>query len=162
MARELDKRDFNFDAVSGFGLGPDAPDLDPFTGSLRRVELDTSGFDDQSTRVLAIELARQASEQASGFVNTEPADFGLPQDVGRTSAGAEVAHVQQLHRGIPVFQSGRTVQMRPDGQAAVTGAAVEELERIESDPTLDARAAAVAAAVLDEGDDQESPDPTMA
>jgi extracellular elastinolytic metalloproteinase len=160
---QIDKRDYSYVAVPEPAGGleafdEDAPDLDPFTGSIRKLKFDTAGLEHQSARLTAMELAKRASVEASGFTASEPAEFGLPQDVRTTSAGAEVAHVQQLHRGIPVFQSGRTVQMRPDGQAAVSGAAVEELSESESDPTLDARAAVIAAArFLAEGDDEPSP-----
>jgi hypothetical protein len=158
---QIDKRDYSYVAVpespGGLEALDDAPDLDPFTGSIRKLKFDTAGLEHQSARLTAMELAKRASVQASGFTASEPAEFGLPQDVRTTSAGAEVAHVQQLHRGIPVFQSGRTVQMRPSGQAAVTGTAVEALSESESDPTLDARAAVIAAArFLAEGDDEAS------
>ena len=167
MTRQLDKRDFSYEAVpearGGGGAleSADIPDLDPFTGSIRKVELDTAGFGEQSTRLKAMEAAREASVQASGFIDSEPAEFGLPQDVSTTSAGAEIVHLQQLHRGIPVFQSGRTVHFRPGGQAAVTGAAVEALSEAESEPSLDARSAVIAAAkYVAQADDEDSPEET--
>jgi extracellular elastinolytic metalloproteinase len=147
---QLDRRDFSYDAVAEAAAGLEpmgaTPDLDPFTGSIRRLSFSTHGLEHLSTRLTAMELARRASVEASGFSDSEPAEFGLPQDVRTTSAGAQVVHLQQLHRGIPVFQSGRTVQLRPSGQAAVTGAAVEALHRSESEPRLGARDAVVAAA----------------
>ena len=168
MARQLDKRDFSYVAVpeaggadGGRGAVADRPEVDPFTGSIRKLEVDTAGFAEQSTRLKAMELAREASVQAPGFIESEPAEFGLPQDVTTTSAGAEIVHLQQLHRGIPVFQSGRTVHFRPGGQAAVTGAAVEALGETESEPSLDARGAVIAAATfVAEGDDEDSTEET--
>ncbi len=163
MAIHVDKRDYDYVAVleSPRGLealGDNPPDLDPFTGSIRKLQLPTAGLEHQSARLTAMQLAKMASEQAAGFTSGEAAEFGLPQDIRTTSAGAEVAHVQQLHRGIPVFQSGRTVQLRPSGQAAVSGTAVEALGESESDPTLDARAAVVAAARFLTDGDQSSPE----
>ena len=158
MAGQLDKRDFGYVAVPDTrGAAEEIPDLDPFTGSIRRFEASTAGFGEQSTRLKAIELAREASAQVSGFIESEPAEFGLPRDVTATSAGAEIVHLQQLHKGVPVFQSGRTVHFRTNGQASVTGAAVEALTEAESDPTLDARSAVIEAAkYVAQGDDEES------
>ena len=53
MTRQLDKRDFSYVAVPEAGAGggalesADIPDLDPFTGSIRKVEVDTAGFGEQ-------------------------------------------------------------------------------------------------------------------
>jgi extracellular elastinolytic metalloproteinase len=179
MGVQLDKRDFSYEAVGEaaaldlepFGAEPHglqtyaaephgaAPEVDPFTGSIRSLQFSTDGLEHLSTRLTAMELAKQASMATSSFIDSEPAEFGLPQDVTKTLAGAEVVHLQQLHRGIPVFQSGRTVQLRPSGQAAVTGAAVEALHESESDPRLDAREAVIMAArfivAADAADDSE-------
>jgi extracellular elastinolytic metalloproteinase len=158
MAGQLDKRDFGYVAVPGTrGVAEEIPDLDPFTGSIRRFESSTADFGEQSTRLKAIELAHEASAQVSRFIESEPAEFGLPRDVTLTSAGAEIVHLQQLHKGVPVFQSGRTVHFRTNGQASVTGTTVEALTEAESDPTLDARSAVIEAAkFVSQGDDDES------
>ena len=148
MAGQLDKRDFGYVAV------PDTRGCQPrrsriwirSPGRSADSRSSTAGFGEQSTRLKAIELAREASAQVSGFIESEPAEFGLPRDVTSTSAGAEIVHLQQLHNGVPVFQSGRTVHFRTNGQASVTGAAVEALTEAESDPTLDARSAVIEAA----------------
>jgi extracellular elastinolytic metalloproteinase len=153
MAIDRDIRDFTYEAVPA-STGP-RPDLDPFTGSIRRLDIDPAPFGDLSSPLIAIALAREAS-QASAFADAEPAEFGLPQDVRTTSAGTQVMHLQQVHHGIPVFQSGRTVQLRRSGRAAVViGTTVEALNQSESEPTVGARAAVIEAAkFLAEGEEQ--------
>jgi extracellular elastinolytic metalloproteinase len=150
MVVRLDKRDYSYEAVAqAAGIREPVgavPGLDPFTGSIRKLSFSTADLEHLSTRLTAMELAKRASVRAPRLRDSEPAEFGLPQDVRTTSAGAQVVHLQQLHRGIPVFQSGRTVQLRRSGQAAVTGAAVEALQQSESEPRLGAREAVIAAA----------------
>lgn len=169
MVIRRDKRDYSFDAVAGMpaGLQPmgDASGRDPFTGSIRQRVFPTADLERLSPRLTAMELAKQASVEVSGV--SAAAEFGLPHDVSETSAGVRVVHVQQLLRGIPVFQSGRTVALRRSGQATVTGDAVEALTDFESEPQLDARGAVIAAARFlafgdgeDTEDDEDDDDPS--
>jgi extracellular elastinolytic metalloproteinase len=159
-----DRRNYSHEAIPvvAAGLQPfgDVPDLDPFTGSIRRKVYSTADFEHLSPRLTAMELAKQASVEVSGL--SAAAEFGLPHDVIETSAGVQVVHLQQLLRGIPLFQSGRTVALRRSGKATVSGGAVEALNESESEPRLDARAAVIAAARFlaagggeDAGDDQD-------
>lgn len=157
MAGQLDKRDFGHVAVS---------DTRGATEEIR-IWIPSRGRSADSSRArLASASNRRGSQRSSWpakprpryrFVESEPAQFGLPRDVTVTSAGAEIVHLQQLHNGVPVFQSGRTVHFRANGQASVTGAAVEALTEAESDPTLDARSAVIEAArYVAQGNDEET------
>lgn len=167
MGREIDKRDYSFEAgglppqdrgaasAGKTAVSASAPmDFDRFTGSIRRMTVENAGFGVQSSRLLAMELAKQASSEAAAFTQSEPTEFALPQEVRQTSGGGEVVHVQQLLRGIPVFQASRTVHFRPDGAATITGSAVDAMGDAESEPRLDAIGAIqLAARYLADADD---------
>ena len=146
MAVHRDKRNFTFNAVAGLRQPPAATGLDPFTGSIRRMEIALPQVD-LPPRLMAIALARSASERAPNFPDSEPVEFGLPQGIRTTSADTVVVHLQQLHRGIPVFQSGRTVALRARrGLSVITGATVEALRQPETEVRLDGPAAVATAA----------------
>ncbi|MFN3727379.1 MAG: M36 family metallopeptidase [Allosphingosinicella sp.] len=151
MPREMDKRDYGFRvSVPAQGLTREfeaafksAPassstmgNIDPFTGSITRVDLSDIDWRTAPRRRLAIELARHASEAVAGFTGGETPDFGLAAEVQRTASETEVLHLQQYYHGIPVFQASRTIQFRPGDKASLTGSVIENLAEVETEPRL--------------------------
>ena len=51
-----------------------------------------------------------------GLVETQPAEFVADPQYQRTSSGAVAVHLQQLYKGIPIFQAAQAVRFGPGGQ----------------------------------------------
>jgi extracellular elastinolytic metalloproteinase len=74
-----------------------------------------------------------------GFAAEQPAEFVPDPGVPETSAGAHAVNLQQLHRGIPIYDAARTVRFAPDGQVTeVVGRTVTVDEELSAIPTLSA------------------------
>lgn len=50
-----------------------------------------------------------------GFAATEPTEYVADPDFQKTSSGAVAVHLQQQHKGIPIFQAAETVRFDPKG-----------------------------------------------
>jgi extracellular elastinolytic metalloproteinase len=50
-----------------------------------------------------------------GFAPTQPTEFEPDPHVQVTSSGAAAVHLQQLYKGIPIFQANQAVQFNPQG-----------------------------------------------
>ncbi len=67
-------------------------------------------------------------------------------DVVRTSAGTEIVHFHQQHRGIPVFEAVRSVHLGPGGRHEMVGDHVRIAGELEAVPSISAAGAVMAAA----------------
>lgn len=82
-----------------------------------------------------------------GFDQMQSPQFVADPTVARTSAGAAAVHMQQLHRGLPVFHMNRTVTFSSDGRVVdVAGESVGIPEDLDVAPAIGAAEALLAAA----------------
>lgn len=82
-----------------------------------------------------------------GFAPTQPGEFIPDPHVQTTSSGATAVHVQQLYKGIPIFQAAQAVQFDPNGAIQGTlGQSVSVETEHEVAPTIRAVDAALIAA----------------
>ncbi len=69
-----------------------------------------------------------------GFAPTQPTEFKPDPHVQTTSSGAAAVHVQQLYKGIPIFQANQAVQFNPQGAIEGTLGQSVSIDQ-EQDPT---------------------------
>lgn len=78
---------------------------------------------------------------------TEPAEYVADEHVAETSSHAVTVHLQQQHKGIPIFQATQVVRFAPDGSLSETaGSSVPVTGDIDALPTLPVREAVLRAA----------------
>ncbi len=77
----------------------------------------------------------------------EPAEYVADEHVAETSSHAVTVHLQQQHKGIPIFQATQVVRFAPDGSLSETaGSSVPVTGDINALPTLPVREAVLRAA----------------
>lgn len=70
-----------------------------------------------------IQRARDHVQRISttlGLTETQPAEFVADPNIQETSSGAVAVHLQQLYKGIPIFQAAQAVRFDPDGRLQET------------------------------------------
>lgn len=84
---------------------------------------------------------------ALGFAPSQSTEFQPDPNVLKTSSGAAAVHVQQLYRGIPIFQAQQAVQFNPQGGIDGTvGQSVSIEQQIDPTPAVEPDAATLIAA----------------
>jgi extracellular elastinolytic metalloproteinase len=132
MSRELDRRDFtqhpnleNREAelrgvaatLSDRLPGPHrirVARMDPATGNPAAVTSEAAPAETGDYVQRALEHVSRIS-RALGFLPAQPAEYTADPNPQTTSSGAVAVHLQQLYKGIPVFQAAETVRFEPDG-----------------------------------------------
>ncbi|HEV2756785.1 MAG TPA: M36 family metallopeptidase [Actinomycetota bacterium] len=132
MARELDVRNFsenratkerraNLDSVAS-RVSDDLrgdhririANMDATTGNPAAVVSEGAPAEEGDVIARALDYARSISP-ALGLA-PETAEFSPDPEVQETSSGAKVVNLQQLHLGIPIFQSATSVRFGPEGK----------------------------------------------
>lgn len=84
-----------------------------------------------------------------GFAETQPAEYAADPQYQQTSSGAVAVHLQQLYKGIPIFQAAQAVHFDPSGQLQETvGRSVTVSSDRDPRPRLRAQDAVLIAARL--------------
>jgi extracellular elastinolytic metalloproteinase len=133
MIRDVDKRQASYirgrperqdeitaiaDQVSD---GPGMPKLavarlNPSTATVAELRFSGGASRPEAPPTLAAQECVQTTRSALGADPEDVVDFVPDPVVQRTSSGAEIVHLRQMYRGIPVFQMTRTVTFAPDGR----------------------------------------------
>jgi Fungalysin metallopeptidase (M36)/Peptidase family M28 len=97
----------------------------------------------------AIAIVRTERARAAGFTarRADESEF-IPDPVNQTtSSAAQVVHLQQFYRGLPVFRTSQTVRFSPQGQDAdLSGNSLLLETEIDASPKILAREAVLVAA----------------
>lgn len=95
-----------------------------------------------------------------GLTGNQSPEYSADPYYQKTSSGAISVHLQQLHRGIPIFQSTETVRFAPNGSISETiGNTISVFEDIPVSPQLSVEKAVLKAAqyvTQPEQDEQET------
>ncbi len=135
--------------VSAAGAGEKVPDL---PAALRRRGRGRNAFTGARAVLPASAPAEGTTvERAMTCLATAAGDDATLEmvpdaDVVRTSAGAEVVHLHQHYRGIPVYEAVRSVHFGPDGRDEIVGDHVEIAGDPDPSPAISAAAAVTSAA----------------
>src|SRR6266536_5797773 len=89
--------------------------LNPATASVAELRCAGGSPSAEERRTLAQGYV-QATRSALGSAPEDVVDFVPDPVVQRTSTGAEIVHLRQMYRGVPVFQMTRTVTFASDGR----------------------------------------------
>lgn len=82
-----------------------------------------------------------------GLTDSQAPEYTVDPFYQKTSGGAISVHLQQLHKGVPIFQSTETVRFAPDGSLKETvGSSVSISEDIPISPSLSVEEAVLKAA----------------
>ncbi len=87
--------------------------FDPTTGNPATVRIVPAPKDQGDYAERALKFIQRVSPSL-GFASTQAPEFIVDPHVQQTSSGATVVHLQQLYKGIPVFQAAQTVRFAPD------------------------------------------------
>jgi extracellular elastinolytic metalloproteinase len=133
MAKDFDSRNFRFTHASakpsGFGEAAMMREITPGLGSdvradsprltisgLNQMTGTPAGFTAEQPSGSLVERALKHVDRAlgsSGFEGGERAQFVPDPNVQETSPGVKIVHMQQHHRGIPVFDMYQKVEFAP-------------------------------------------------
>ena len=164
MSRELDRRDFreSKDTVDrraelrsiAAGVSDRLPgeqqisisSFDATTGNAEVVNLESAPPERGNYPERALEYVQNISD-ALGLAATQPAEFSPDPNVQQTSSNAVAVHLQQLYRGIPIFEAAQAVRFAPDGAIQDTaGTSVTITEEMDTEPRLSVEEAVLRAA----------------
>jgi extracellular elastinolytic metalloproteinase len=164
MGREIDRRDFTFNRTTTAreaeldSLAEAASErlsgahrvrirrLDATTGNPSEVTSEYSPAETGNYLQRALEHVQSISH-VLGLTTTQPAEFNADPGIQRTSSGAVAVHLQQLYKGIPIFQAAETVRFSPDGRLKETvGSSVSVADELSVSPELSAGEAVMKAA----------------
>src|SRR5262249_43180422 len=67
----------------------------------------------------ALDHARRISP-ALGLTAAQATDFAADPEYQKTSSGAVAVHLQQIYKGIPIFQAAQAVRFEPNGAITET------------------------------------------
>jgi extracellular elastinolytic metalloproteinase len=152
--RNLDTRNHEFSAGAALASldGLAIEGTNAATGSAARV-ISLDAVPDpasMSTDALLVARALEHVGRAStvmGFDDTQTPEFVADPTVSRTTSGAAAVHMQQLHRGVPLFHMNRTVTFSSEGRLVdVAGESVGVPEDLDVVPKIGAAEALLAAA----------------
>ena len=87
---------------------------DPLTGNPAAVTSTSAPAERGNYVQRALDHVRGISA-ALGFAPVQPVEFTADPTVDQASSGAVAVHLQQLYKGIPIFQAAETVRFAPDG-----------------------------------------------
>jgi extracellular elastinolytic metalloproteinase len=122
VSRELDSRDFRESRVTADRRAElrsvaaevsdrlpgeqriDIRSFDPTTGNAEVVSLESAPSETGNYVERALEHLQNINE-ALGLDATQPAEFAPDPHVLQTSSNAVAIHLQQLYRGIPIFEA---------------------------------------------------------
>ncbi len=89
----------------------------------------------------------QGAHDALGFADEQPPEFAADPHTQETSSGAVTVHLQQLYKGIPIFQASETVHFAPDGSLLeAVGSSVTVDRELDVRPLLSVQEAVMSAA----------------
>jgi extracellular elastinolytic metalloproteinase len=91
--------------------------LNPATATVAELRFSGGTPSADERRILAHGCV-EATRAALGSIPEDVVEFVPDPVVQRTSGGAEIVHLRQMYRGIPVFQMTRTVTVTPEGRVA--------------------------------------------
>ena len=156
MTREIDRRDFGVSRVTAAReseLRSVAADVSARLTEAHRVRI--AAFD-ETTGNPATVVSEAAPPERGNYVQraldhvqriapalglraTQAPEFAADPHVQQTSSGAVSVHLQQLYRGIPIFQSASVVRFGHDGSLLDTlGSSVTVMDEPEAAPRLTA------------------------
>ncbi len=120
--------------------------FDPATGNPATIASTLAAPERDNHVQRALDHMRTIS-RALGFAATQPTEFTADPVVQRTSSGAVTVHLQQLYKGIPIFQAAQAVRFGPDDRLDdTTGSTVTVDQEVAIKPTLSVEQAVLAAA----------------
>jgi len=94
----------------------------------------------------ALDHVRSIS-RALGLEATQSAEFTADQNIQQTSSGSVTVHLQQRHKGIPIYQAAETVRFSPSGALEETvGSTVSAPGDLDITPKLSVQEAVMKAA----------------
>lgn len=152
--REFDTRGFarsaEPDRVDSFDVGgldtrevvTRTPEIEALSvgGALVRMPEDRTG-------ISLVDRAISYAQRASGFTEGGPAGYVPDPHVQKTSAGASAVHLHQYYKGLPLFQTGRTVRFDAQGRILdVLGEAKSLPPDLDTQPKVSAETAVLLAA----------------
>jgi extracellular elastinolytic metalloproteinase len=132
VSRELDRRDFRESKLTetrkqhlhslASSISEDLPgdqDLrieafDPTTANPAVVTVESSPVEEGVYVERALEYVRRIGP-VLGLHDDSTSEFEADPDIQETTAGAVAVHLQQVYKGIPVFEAAQTVRFAPDG-----------------------------------------------
>ncbi len=164
MSREVDRRDFSGTRATPSreaelqSVAADVSDRLPGDQRVAVAAVDaTTGNPSlvvsESAPAVRENYVRRALAHVQGIADvlsleaTAPADYVADEHVSETSSHAATVHLQQLYKGIPIFQATQVVRFAPDGALSETaGTSVPVTAEVDAVPTLSARDAVLRAA----------------
>jgi extracellular elastinolytic metalloproteinase len=146
MSREIDRRDFSINKVTPARqeeLHGRAATLSEGLPGEERVRID--GFD-AVTGNPSMVLAEAAPAEKGNYIRraldyvqriggtlgleaTQAPEYMADPHVQQTSSGSVAVHLQQLYKGIPIFQAAQAVRFAPDGALQETAGRTVTVER---------------------------------
>lgn len=180
MSREVDRRDFSVNRVSSAreqelrrlaadislrglpgGQRVRVTGFDATTGNPSAVTSEAASAGEGNYIQRALDHMRTISP-VLGFAQEQPVDFAPDPQVQRASSGARAVYLQQLYKGIPVFQAAQTVRFAPDGALKDSvGSNVTIQAELEVSPRITVRQAvslAAAQVAAPDADEQDATD----
>jgi extracellular elastinolytic metalloproteinase len=129
--------------------------LNPSTATVAELRFSGGAPRPKAPATLVARDCVQATRSALGADPDDVVDFVPDPVVQRTSSGAEIVHLRQVYRGVPVFQMTRTVTFARDGRVAkVKGDHAPLPATFDTVPVVDAvRAVQTAGVFVTEPDD---------
>jgi extracellular elastinolytic metalloproteinase len=164
VSRELDRRDFGESKVTSDreaelrSIASEVSErlpgeqrititsFDATTGNPEEVRLEDAPVEEGNYVQRALGYV-QGISRALGIEATQPAEFAPDPQVQEATSGAVAVHLQQLYKGIPVFEAAQAVRFAPDGaiQDSV-GSSVTATEDVDVSPRLSSEEAVLRAA----------------
>jgi extracellular elastinolytic metalloproteinase len=164
VSRELDRRDFGENKVTAdreaelrsvaSAVSDRLPgeqqititSFDATTGNPEEVRLENAPVEEGNYVQRALDYV-QGISRALGIEATQPAEFATDPQVQQTTSGAVAVHLQQLYKGIPVFEAAQAVRFAPSGAIQDSaGSSVTVTEDVDVSPRLSAEEAVLRAA----------------